>query len=169
MSNIDTSLLSNSAIAEYAERVGAHHNIYAESGYANLDRLLEQIGGRVEVSPMMIAHEALTVHGEGNFEIHLPPMTSARRDRFTIAHELGHYYLHYLHLKQTEPKRFFRGSQNRAETQANFFAASLLMPSDLYKRVFSVYPQEWWKIADSFGVSSKAAEVRAQVLGLPAS
>ncbi|PPB47324.1 ImmA/IrrE family metallo-endopeptidase [Arthrobacter agilis] len=93
-------------------------------------------------------------------------MTSNRRDRFTIAHELGHYFLHYLQPGMTTPKSFWRGESNRGETQANVFAASLLMPEDFFKAAFSRCGRDWWALSQIFGVSPRAAEVRAQVLGL---
>ncbi|PWC05427.1 ImmA/IrrE family metallo-endopeptidase [Agromyces badenianii] len=158
--------LSNSAIAEYAERVGAFHNIYDIDGRADLHELVRLLGGRVDVSSSFFADEALTVRAAGDFTVHLPPMTSDRRDRFTIAHELGHYFLHYLQPEETGERGFGRGSQSRAETQANYFAASLLMPSEVFKNSFRKCGGDLWTLADDFGVSHRAAEVRAQVLGL---
>lgn len=158
--------LSNRSIAEYAERVGKHHQIYSSDGRADLDRLLHALGGRIEVSPSFVADEALTVYEPGNFVVHLPPLTSDRRDRFTVAHELGHYFLHYLYAKRDDHTSFARGSRNRAETQANYFAASLLMPSEPFKAAHSQSGDDWWAIGNLFGVSPRAAEVRAEVLGL---
>lgn len=57
------------------------------------------------------------------------------RQRFTIAHELGHFFLH--HAKDTfieyrdNKKKVVRGFK---EVEANSFAASLLMPQDFLKR-----------------------------------
>jgi predicted transcriptional regulator len=166
MSGTPSSALSNSAIAEYAERVGSHHGIYNDDGRADVKRLVDLLGGRVEVAPEMFAPEALTVHQPGTFTVHLPPITSDRRDRFTIAHELGHYFLHYLMPAQTSSMTFGRGSQNRAETEANFFGASLLMPAQPFRDAYNRYGADWWQIGDVFGVSPAAASVRAQVLGL---
>lgn len=93
-------------------------------------------------------------------------MTSNRRDRFTIAHELGHYFLHYLEPEVDGPRTFGRGERNRAETQANIFAAALLMPTEFFRQAHKRFGNDWWTLAEIFGVSPKAAEVRAQVLGL---
>ncbi|TFC92879.1 ImmA/IrrE family metallo-endopeptidase [Cryobacterium sp. TMT4-31] len=158
--------LSNRAISEYAERVGTHHGIYSETGQADLKRLIGILGGHVDVSPSVYAGEALSVRTRGDFTVHLPPMTSDRRDRFTMAHELGHYFLHYLQPAFEGPRTFGRGTRNKAETQANFFAASLLMPADKFKASHAVHGSDWWAVANVFGVSPKAAEVRAQVLGI---
>ena len=165
MPTIEASPLSNRAIAEYAERVGEAHNAYSDEGRLALDSLVERLGGRIETSREFIAPEALTVYGKGQFTVHLPPLTSDRRDRFTVAHELGHYFLHYLHAGQAEPMTFGRGARNRAETQANVFASSLLMPAAQFRAAIQRYGADWWRIGDVFGVSPSAAEVRAQVLG----
>ncbi|MDO5052103.1 MAG: ImmA/IrrE family metallo-endopeptidase [Pseudoclavibacter sp.] len=158
--------LSSAAVAEYAERVGKHHGIYDDRGRADIEALLERLGGRVEASPSMVAHEALVVEERGRFRVVLPPATSARRDRFTIAHELGHYFLHYLLPKKSGPERFRRGARNRAETQANIFAASLLMPSGPFREAVERHDGDWHAVAAVFDVSPRAAEVRAEVLGI---
>lgn len=160
------SSLSNRAIAEYAERVGLHHNVYSASGRADLDGLVAVLGGRVEESNALVAPEALTVYAPGHFTVHLPLVTSDRRDRFTIAHELGHYFLHYLYPKHENAQVFGRGERNRAETEANVFASSLLMPENKFREAVQTFGTDWWKVGDVFGVSPSAASVRAQVLGI---
>lgn len=150
----------------YAERIGEHHGVFANGTTADLDRLVRNLGGRVDVASSFSAAEALTVYAPGNFVIHLPPMTSDRRDRFTIAHELGHYFLHYLQPDLTGPETFGRGSRSPMETQANYFAAALLMPSERFTQVFRRHRGDSWSVADAFGVSPRAVEVRAQVLGI---
>lgn len=166
MTTIAPSPLSNAAIAEYAKRVAEAHGEYEAPRRLDLMRLVSTLGGRVETSMDILAPEALTVHQAGNFTVHLPPLTSDRRDRFTIAHELGHYFLHYLYPHQDGPMAFGRGSRNRAETQANVFASSLLMPADAFKQAAAQHGNDWWRIGEEFGVSPSAASVRAQVLGL---
>lgn len=158
--------LSNRAISEYAERIGRFHNAYSTEGRADIKWLVRALGGTVDVSESVFAREALTVNAPGDFLVHLPPMTSDRRDRFTIAHELGHYFLHYLEPKVAGSKTFGRGERNRGETQANVFAAALLMPSEFFREAYARVGSDWWTLAETFGVSPKAAEVRAQVLGL---
>ncbi|MEN0083162.1 MAG: ImmA/IrrE family metallo-endopeptidase [Leifsonia sp.] len=163
---ITASPLSSSAIAEYAERVAEHHQVFGDRNRADLESLVRTLGGRIDVSSSFLAEEALTVRGPRDFTVHLPPMTSNRRDRFTIAHELGHYFLHYLQPGHEDPLLFGRGQRNRAETQANYFAASLLMPAERFRRAFAQCGGDMWELADEFDVSPRAAEVRAQVLGL---
>lgn len=155
--------LSNASIQEYAERVGSYHGLYEPNGRANIDSFLRRLGGVVEYA---INDESLHVREEGNFTIFIPHFTSSRRDRFTIAHELGHYFLHYLYPKKQGTKSFGRGGRDRAETEANVFASALLMPAQHFTRAFAELGADYWKLAARFDVSPRAAEVRAEVLGL---
>jgi len=159
----DPSRLSYDAIREYAERIGRHHHIYDTAGCADIDGLLGKLGGRVSYHD---TSESMHVRSAGDFVIFLPSFTSARRDRFTIAHELGHYFLHYLHPQAEGFAPFRRGGQSLAETQANVFAASLLMPETEFRAAHRASNGDKWRLAQVFDVSPAAAEVRAQVLNL---
>jgi hypothetical protein len=56
------------------------------------------------------------------------------RKRFTLCHEIAHYYLH----EMSQPHRDFDnvGPSRQEEREADCFAGELLMPSDLLKREF---------------------------------
>lgn len=84
--------------------------------------------------------------GEGRFRIVVNANHSKNRQRFTIAHELGHYMLHrHLIGHGIEDSRAYRSSadgvySNRdigpmQETEANKFAVGLLMPEHLVEQV----------------------------------
>ena len=81
------------------------------------------------------------------------------RARFTAAHELGHYVLHagapLARVKQSERYPSYRLS----EPQANFFAASILMP-----RRFITDADDASTVAKSHGVSRVAARNRLNYL-----
>ncbi|MGF0312498.1 hypothetical protein CH249_12565 [Rhodococcus sp. 05-2255-3B1] len=154
--------LTNAAIQKYAERIGEHHQIYSVDGHADVDGLLKMLGGRIEYA---MDDESLHVFEPGNFTVYIPQFTSSRRDRFTLAHELGHYFLHYVYKRETAAKAFGRGGRDRAETEANVFASALLMPEEYFKRQFHLCNGDTWSLASIFGVSPKAADVRAEVLG----
>jgi hypothetical protein len=158
--------LSYRAISQYAQLVGKHHEIYDATGRADINALVSAIDGSVEQVEDIFAPEASTVDETGKLTIWLPPLTSWRRDRFTLAHELGHYFLHYVYSKRNGETRFSRGGRNMAETEANVFAASLLMPEETFKEVFLTAGQDWWEISNHFDVSPSAARVRAEALKL---
>ncbi|NKS64407.1 ImmA/IrrE family metallo-endopeptidase [Rhodococcus hoagii] len=155
--------LAYSAVREYAERIGRAHDIYSTNGHADIDALLERIGGRVVNAN---SSESLRVYGEGDFEISVPTHTSKRRDRFTVAHELGHYFLHYRYPNLDGEMSYNRGGQSRAETEANVFAASLLMPEEQFCKAFSDCNGDHWLLSEIFDVSPAAAEVRSRTLNL---
>jgi Zn-dependent peptidase ImmA (M78 family) len=107
-----------------------------------------------------------------NFTIFVSELTSSKRDRFTIAHELGHLVLHLQMIKKEKPDAGMRATRHvdssnenlqRAEWEANWFAAQLLMPRREFKRCVDTFGVD--HAAKVFNVSAKAAEIRAQSLG----
>lgn len=107
---------------------------------------------------------SLLVYGPGEFEIKLSPFTGTERDRFTIAHELGHYVLHSgKGRKQIRAERF---GSNRVEWEANWFAGAFLMPGEDFRRAWEKYDGDTSVLAARYLVSVRAVEVRAAVLGL---
>ncbi|WP_280328843.1 ImmA/IrrE family metallo-endopeptidase [Nocardia wallacei] len=109
---------------------------------------------------------------------------SVARQRFTVAHELGHFTLHkgaiYLDGRARVNFRDGRSSMatDREEIGANAFAAALLMPAEWVRRDFesvvknAVIDSEQ-NLADAlstrYGVSSQAMLFRLVNLGLIAS
>ncbi len=98
------------------------------------------------------------------------------RKRFTIAHELGHHFLHLMHDGEYVDKEanLFRqqsGGEHeltparRREIQANMFAASLLMPAHEILRYWEER-QSIEDLARIFGVSTEAMGYRITSLGL---
>ena len=88
------------------------------------------------------------------------------RARFTIAHELGHYFLHV----KDDPRQIvtsFRRDRSPRERQADKFAAELLMPQALIKREYSkmVIPVSD-TLAKKFDVSRPAMRNRLNDLKL---
>lgn len=155
--------LTNRAIGMYAERIASHFNLFEDGSRADIDELVAKLGGEVEWSD---GPESLHVRQDGTFTIFIPLTTSSRRDRFTKAHELGHFFLHHLLPAVDGEGSFNRGSRSRAETEANIFASSLLMPAGLFSETWRELNGNERAVARKFDVSPVAAEVRAKVLGL---
>ncbi len=89
-------------------------------------------------------------------DVYINAINGNGRDRFTIAHELGHYILHKsqnVSLARTVNKKIepFRDP----EWQANTFAAEFLIPQNLIAESDNVFD-----ISKTFGVSHQAAEIR---------
>ncbi|MEM6334339.1 MAG: ImmA/IrrE family metallo-endopeptidase [Planctomycetota bacterium] len=103
------------------------------------------------------------VHGPQDFDIVLSSNTSRLRDRFTIAHELGHYFLHSAQGKQ--PMKANRKDSNRLEWEANWFAAGFLMPRDEFRQEIERGLTNS-ELATHFAVSPAAVSIRRKSLGV---
>lgn len=158
--------LSKLAISEYAERLAEQYGIVRLGDAPDVEPLVRALGGRVDVS-FTLHSETLTVRRAGDFVIHLAPSSSFRQRRFAIAHELGHYVLHYLDHRLDGPATFDRcAGRARAGAQANYFASALLMPAARFRRVHREFGSDVRSIANVFGVSLQAVQIRADTLGL---
>ena len=89
------------------------------------------------------------------------------RQNFTIAHELGHYFLHGGKESSNEVFVSFRGDHNLREAEADRFAAELLLPAgrvrEEYKSV--IYPTVSY-LAEKFNVSKQAMGIKLDQMGL---
>lgn len=84
------------------------------------------------------------------------------RQRFTIAHELGHLILH-------PDDRLFRDSSfmgDRKEMEANRWAASLLMPASMVIPLARDLGYDVKQMSAMFRVSEQAMKIRGMALGL---
>jgi len=88
------------------------------------------------------------------------------RRRFTIAHELGHFFLEHAGRRFAEPS----SDDPPQERAANRFAAALLMPEDWLRAAWEDYRDNPDHrpdiIAEMFGVSAEALKVRLKELGI---
>lgn len=136
--------------------------------------IVKQLGGRIGVNDLWSVSTAtsgsITIEETGSFEISLASHTGAVRDRFTIAHELGHFVLHFLLPNQQGRKTGSimarRYGTGRVEWEANWFAAGFLMPEAAFRAAWRSLGGSVNLVADQFGVSLEAATVRAETFGL---
>jgi Zn-dependent peptidase ImmA (M78 family) len=95
---------------------------------------------------------------------------SPGRRRFTVAHELGHWYLHATHKPGERFERFCRGEDLRRtrskEGEANEFAAALLMPEQLLGDAAEQMRMNIPLLAKRFDVSVPAMRLRLLTLDL---
>jgi Zn-dependent peptidase ImmA (M78 family) len=105
-----------------------------------------------------------------------------KRQRFTIAHEIGHFFLRHQfdpgehvhvdrgHLITPRNSRSSTGADPK-EIEANQFAACLLMPSSLLSRRIREFKDDSLrdyhvsKLAEEFEVSEQAMTIRLSTLG----
>lgn len=153
-------------------------NIAAQLEYRpgdDLEPVVSKLGGSVKIEYGAGLFDSdsgsLLVHKAGKFEIFLSSNTSHMRDRFTIAHELGHYVLHFLYPRQIGSRdisqlRATRYGSDRYEWEANWFAAAFLMPKEIFEEEFRISSGNTLAISTKFMVSTRAAEIRSKVLNL---
>jgi hypothetical protein len=149
---------------------GAAEAFARANGFSPGDRiepLVNRLGGVIEYLGSLESIEAtdgsLFVNGERDFIIKVSAFTGAERDRFTIAHELGHYVLHSSQGKK--PIRAARFGTNRVEWEANWFAAAFLMPAEDFRATCKRHHNDCNLVAARYLVSPRAAEVRMRTLG----
>lgn len=164
---------SKAVIEGFAEQVA---NMFGFKPGDSLEELVATHGGKIVFgSSGEEDHESgsIIARSLSDYTIYLSPNTSRLRDRFTIAHELGHLFLHLPKMKKTAPTAVMRAtrwvdetdaSQQRAELEANWFAAALLMPADAFRAIYSTRGASCAK--EVFDVSRAAVSTRARALGL---
>lgn len=133
----------------------------------NLTRALERAGAAVFRMTLPGVEEGRVV-GKGHYGVsywggpgerpvigYFPG--SGDRDRFTIAHELGHIVLHT-----------YRTPCDEAEVEAHRFAGALLLPRNRAVEVINLTTtlSEYARIKAGFGISIQAIIMRAAHLGL---
>jgi hypothetical protein len=156
----------------------------------DLSEVVERIGGRItgdwpEYSILETGDcqqddptsqiASIFIRAKRDFLIFVPPIGSPERKRFSIAHELGHYVLHFLckRVKNSEKNWVFppptfahRFGDTIAEKEADWFAVIFLMPEDAFRNFWDDSSLSANDIAGRFGVSNMAVDLRAKTLGL---
>lgn len=158
-------VLQNSGIKEYPVKI---------------IKLCEQAGIRVyqeylpeNVSGFIVIQEENFGKYDFNRIISVNRRDSVARRRFTVAHELGHYYLHRDQKNQLYAHRD-AGQSGQIETEANIFASNLLMPEKMVKQAIDYLDYDEGgslpdtlkilTVAHEFNVSRDAATVRLKQL-----
>jgi len=94
------------------------------------------------------------------------PSDSAKRQRFTIAHELGHYMLGHGHAFRDPSSHFSMSYYDQREVDANQFAAEVLMPEVAVKVLLKQRKiTDVAELARLFDVSVNAMSYRLKKLG----
>lgn len=146
----------------------------------DLKLLVEQLGGKLfETTDIVDNMEAKIEKLGSSFEITIDQDKNEKRKRFSIAHELGHLFLHMGYLVNPEKWNntieyvdsvYYRYGYNIEEFEANEFAACLLMPLeefvDISQKNFKDGFYNIEEIANFFDVSTQAVSNRGKFLGL---
>lgn len=108
--------------------------------------------------------DTIEVVGPGKFTIFLSRIGGLFNNRFSIAHEIGHYVLHsqFGKIPLTAQNN---GADERAEWEADWFAASLLMPQGEFHKQWRKNRNPYF-LASRFLVSPEVAELWTKTLAL---
>ncbi|MNN80029.1 hypothetical protein D3C81_1967230 [compost metagenome] len=87
------------------------------------------------------------------------------RNRFTIAHELGHVVLGHVTDERSPKRDTTFTNDDPDERYANAFAATLLMPEKYVRKLYRS-ARNIQELADAFGVSTAAMNFRLKNLGI---
>ena len=122
--------------------------------------ICSQLG--IDIIEAPIKADAYLECQNGDCYIVLKESLDSRRKKFTIAHELGHFYIPWhselmfgCDIKELD----FKNDYVPLEKEANLFAAELLMPTDEVKKYFNgkINYSAVSELADLFQVSFQAA------------
>jgi len=160
---ISPSNRSRSYIENLAERVSK--KLSCKPGVDLESSVVSRLGGKVVRQELSDADSecSVLVEGEGNFTIYLSPYIGRLRNRFTIAHELGHYFLHSL--MGEKPIHVTEEGAGLTEREADWFAIGLLMPEKKFRKAARKL-QTVEELAVRFDVSPQLAKIRKESLGL---
>lgn len=140
---------------------------------------VKKLGGELSYNLTTSDPEALVEKHGDSFRIRLRRTGRDARKRFSVAHELGHLFLHMGYI--VDPKRWsqvgtyrdsvmYRFGYSEEELEAHEFAAAFLMPRELFMEVAMKHLKDGRfdldAIADTFEVSREAAKMRGRWLGL---
>jgi Zn-dependent peptidase ImmA (M78 family) len=142
-----------------------------------VDKLAKKLGVLLAPLPADDDISGAIIRKDGRVVIAVNPGHHVNRQRFTIAHELGHYFLHEgleTHVDQNFRVAWRNAESSKAinwtEIQANRFAAELLMPTSFMLRdldsLETVDKHTVALLAAKYVVSPDAMKIRLSQLGI---
>lgn len=147
-----------------------------------VEKIAESLGARLVYEPSHEGEEevyGMLYRDEGQPVIGVNSTNHIHRQRFTIAHEIGHLLCHEGKIYVDSPTIRYRDSKSslaidKEEVEANGFAAELLMPQDFLKRSLQSIGKKkiedrhkiTEKLSKEFKVSVQTIEFRLKNLGI---
>lgn len=132
----------------------------------DVERLAISLGLDVRYEPLSSDVSGSLSKESGGYVVVVNSLHHPNRQRFTLAHEIGHYCLHRSQKDRFVDEVFFRDeTRSPMEMEANRFAAELLMPEHGFRDFVHNQSSKVEALADRFGVSSLAIRYRAKQLG----
>jgi len=143
----------------------------------NVETCIERLGGQLVRTQQ--AEEAKIEKVGESFCITIREGLHPNRERFSLAHEIGHLFLHWGFwidedkwnaVEATGGSPLLRFGYSDQEFEAHEFAAAVLMPKDAFwdevAKNLADDTIDLRPVAERFGVSVEAAKLRGRWLGL---
>ena len=162
-----------SEIRQKAQRVLSENGV--ESSPVDIFGLIENEGIRILSEEMEDDHSGFLLVENGNATVAINSTHHSNRQRFTAAHELGHYFLHTQGKDGLFVDKAFKRSavsstgEDKMEIEANRFAAEVLMPKKVIEEKVGdneITDLDVYRLANEFQVSDQAMTLRLVNLGL---
>jgi Zn-dependent peptidase ImmA (M78 family) len=165
-------------IQEFAEKM---HDDFELRIPVDAKTVAKSLGGRIIETKTDLPEEIdAKIDKEGKaFKITINANRPNTRNNFTIAHELGHLFLHMGYMFNPErwenvnkytDSAYYRFGHGEEELEANEFAAAFLMPGKKYRDVVIKFTKKGLcqidEVAKHFDVSVEAALNRGRWLGI---
>lgn len=160
--------MSASADAVLPMEVVARH---VDSAPVDLDAMAAELGLTVIRSKSLGGDVSGSIRrSRTGFIVRVNADHPVTRQRFTLAHEIGHFVLHRDLIGDgiTDDALYRSTLGGDIETQANRFAADILMPARLVRQVWREGERSLVGLTERFGVSEDAMRIRLRSLGLAA-
>lgn len=136
-----------------------------------LGKLAKELGVSIKVSSMSTGVSGQIMKEDGHYTIRVNRHEARERQRFTIAHELAHYFLHKSVIDSSpdgikDNVLYRSGEPERIEFEANRLAADIVMPMSLVEKVLQeefngvITDATIESLAARFQVSKAAMEIR---------
>ena len=172
--------MTKQEICELAEQIASTYNPYGLSPFPYEKITDEKKDLHIILSETAEGISGATVYlkASNEFSIIINKNKPKTRQNFTIAHELGHYFLHKEIIKSEEVLvdgdnsldnnilfRLDAAETSMVETEANNFAAALIMPESLVRKAWEDLA-DIEEMASVFKVSPSAMSIRLEKLGI---
>ncbi|SPZ51266.1 Domain of uncharacterised function (DUF955) [Sarcina ventriculi] len=145
----------------------------------NIETIVKDLNGNIIKDYSSFNEVTITKSSDDNFEISLSDVSNYQRIRFSIAHELGHLFLHMNYLDEEKWNNIEIGTSHARntnipyteyESEANEFAGAFLMPKSEFIKVANENIEDNYynlkNISDEFDVSIEVVNARGKTLKL---
>ena len=125
-----------------------------------LTTVVENLGGTIAYCDH--PNDSLIIKGKNDFTVFVSKYLDPPRVKFSLAHDLGHYFLHYINRtdKSDDIVIVKYNECHEMEREASAFAMLLLMPEEEFLKVFEKYDKNLDLVSNYFGVTEVVVDSR---------